>query len=429
MNSMSGRLAYRYLTAALLLLVIGVSCRKDDFRTGNMDDSPRSSTAGRVPQPVNRRVMLLYSAGYNSLSGYLRDDINDLSQGDFLPGNHIGDNVLLVFSRQPVYAGNYTTPTAPALFRIYKDSSGEAIHDTLDVPGIGPDTVASSAETLNTVLQYIKNAYPGSTYGMVFSSHGTGWLPEDYFSHPEDYDGGGDIWSVSAGKRSLGQDLVGTTSHEIEIRDLRNAIPMHLNYMIMDVCLMGGVEVAWELREVVDTIAFTQTETLAYGFDYEKMARRLLVPGEGGAVSAAKDYFAQYDVQTGQNRSATISALDLRHMDAMAEVCKDLFEKYRDVIATMNYNAVQHYFRFNKHWFYDLEDILVHAGITDEEHAQLTAAMDECILYKAATPYFLSIPIEHFCGLSMFLPSNGSAFLKGWYRENVSWNDATALVK
>lgn len=425
---MSGRFAYRLLTAALLLLTLGVSCRKEEFRTGDQEDQPRTSHAERVPQPRNRRVMLLYSAGYNSLSGYLRDDIDDLTNGDFIPGKHIGDNVLLVFSRLPVYAGNYTTPSAPALFRIYKDGAGKAVRDTLDVPGIGPETIASSAETVNTVLSFVKSAFPGSTYGMVVSSHGTGWLPEGYFTNPENYDGSGDIWAAPE-KRSLGQDLVGKVSHEIDLKDLRNAIPMRLNYLILDVCLMGGVEVAWELREVVDTIAFTQTETLAYGFDYEKMARRLLVPGEGGATRAAMDYFEQYDSQTGQSRSATVSVVDLQQMDPLAEVCRDLFEKYRDVIATMNPAPVQRYYRYDKHWFYDLEDILLRAGIDDEEQSKLKAAMDQCIIYKAATPYFLSIPITHFSGLSMFLPSNGSDYLKGWYRENVSWNEATALVK
>lgn len=425
---MSGRFAYRILTAALLLLTLGVSCRKEEFRTGDQDDQPRNSFAGRVQEPRNRRVMLLYSAGYNSLSGYLRDDIDDLTNGDFIPGKHVGDNVLLVFSRLPVYGGNYTTPTAPALFRIYKDGSGKAVRDTLDVPGIGPETIASSAETVHTVLSFVKSAFPGSTYGMVFSSHGTGWLPEGYFTNPEIFDGTGDVWAAP-GKRSLGQDLVGKVSHEIALKDLHDAIPMRLNYLILDVCLMGGVEVAWELREVVDTIAFTQTETLAYGFDYEKMARRLLVPGEGGATRTAMDFFDQYDSKTGQERSATVSVVDLRQLDPLADVCQRLFEKYRDVIATMNPSPVQRYYRYDKHWFYDLEDILLHAGITAGEQAELAAALEQCIIYKAATPYFLSIPINHFSGLSMFLPSNGSDFLKGWYRENVSWNDATALVK
>ena len=424
---MSGRIPYRLLTAALLLLILGVSCRKDDYRTGNMDDQHRSSTSGRVPVPRSRRVMLLYSAGYNSLSRYLRDDISDLTSGDYIPGNHVDDNVLLVFSRLPVYDGNYTTPTAPALFRIYRNGRGETVRDTLDVPGIGPNTVASSAETLHNVLGFVKSAFPGSTYGMVFSSHGTGWLPEGYFTHPEDFDGGGDIWAAP-GKRTIGQDLVGTTSYEIAIKDLRDAIPMHLNYMIMDVCLMGGIEVAWELRSVVDTLAFSQTEILAEGFDYPKLARRLLAPGESGVLGASHDYFKQYDTER-PDPYATVSVVDLQRMDPLAEVCQRLFEKYRDVIATLNAYVVQGYFRYNRHWFYDLEDILLHAGIDAAEQAELKAAMDQCILYKAATPYFISFPINHYSGLSMFLPSNGSAFLKGWYKENVSWNDATALVK
>ena len=423
---MFGRHPYKLLTAAILLLILGVSCRKDDYQTGNMDDQHRSSTAGRLPDPVHRRVMLLYSAGYNSLSSYLKDDIEDLSEGDFVP-KEFGDNILLVFSRQPVYRGNYTTPTAPALFRLYRNSRGKVIRDTLQVPGIGPETVASSAETVHNVLSFVKTTFPGSTYGMVFSSHGTGWLPEGYFSNPEAYDGGGDIWAAS-GKRTIGQDLVGTKSYEITLRDLRDAIPMHLNYIIMDVCLMGGVEVAWELREVVDTLAFSQTEILAEGFDYAKIARRLLVAGESGVEGACRDYFNQYNTER-PDPYATVSLVDLQQMEPLAEVCQRLFEKYRDVIATMNAAPVQGFFRYNRHWFYDLEDILLHAGIDAGEQAELQAAMDRCIIYKAATPYFISFPINHFSGLSMFLPSNGSDFLKGWYRENISWNDATALVK
>lgn len=425
---MSGRFIYRLLTAALLLLVLGVSCRKDDYRTGNMDDEHRSSTAGRLPDPIRRRVMILYSAGYNSLSNYLKEDIEDLSEGDFVP-NEYGDNILLVFSRQPVSRGNYTTPTAPALFRIYRDKRGKIVRDTLNVPGLSTNTVASSAETVQSVLSFVKSTYPGSTYGMVFSSHGSGWLPEGYYSNPDNYDGGSgdDIWAAP-GKRTISQDQVGNMSYEIAIRDFRDAIPMHLNYIIMDVCLMGGVEVAWELRNVVDTLAFSQTEILAEGFDYAKIARRLLVPGEGGVVAACHDYFKQYDAER-PDPYATVSVVDLQQMEPLAEVCKRLFEKYRDVIATMNASPVQSYFRYNRHWFYDLEDILLHAGIDAQEQAELKAAMDQCVIYKAATPYFISFAINHYSGLSMFLPSNGSAFLKGWYKENVSWNDATALVK
>lgn len=421
---MKGFRRYALLTAVLALLGLGVSCRKEEFRTGNQGSDARPSGAGRKEMPMQRRVLLLYSAGFNSLSGYLSEDIEDLAGGDFIPGGKITDPVLLVFSRQPVSRGNYTTETAPALFRLVKDSDGTVLRDTLEVAGFDRQTVATSGETMHTVLSFIKDRFPAASYGMIFSSHGTGWLPEGYYANPwED----SDVWSSQ--KRSVGQDLVGSHSYEMSLQDLHDAIPMHLDYMIMDACLMGGIEVAWALRDVVDTLAFSQTEILADGFDYPKIARRLLVAGESGVEGACRDYFNQYDVRSGQERSATVSLIDLREMDELAGVCAALFDKYRSVIATMNPNPVQRYYRYGRHWFYDLEDILLHAGITAGEQAQLSAALDRCTVYKAATPSFLSIDINHFCGLSMMLPSNASDALKAWYRENIAWNDATALVE
>ena len=105
-----------------------------------------------------------------------------------------------------------------------------------------------------------------------------------------------------------------------------------------------------------------------------------------------------------------------------------IVEKYRDKIASLSGSSVQGYFRSERHYFYDLQDILVKAGITQEEQAELQAALDECVLYKAATPSFLSFRIRTYCGFSMYLPSMGTDLLDSFYKEHISWNSATHLV-
>ena len=116
-------------------------------------------------------------------------------------------------------------------------------------------------------------------------------------------------------------------------------------------------------------------------------------------------------------------------MDALVDVCSMLFEKYRTEISQLPGYLVQGYFRFERHYFYDLKDILVKAGITPEEEALLQDALDKCLLYKAATPSFLSITIKNYSGLSMYLPSKGTSLLDKYYREHIAWNRATGLVK
>ena len=89
---------------------------------------------------------------------------------------------------------------------------------------------------------------------------------------------------------------------------------------------------------------------------------------------------------------------------------------------------MQRFFRSDKHWFYDLESILINAGISIDELDSLHNALDECIIYKAYTPEIMSeFDIHTFSGFSMYLPCNGSKVLDRFYR-TLKWNQDTGLV-
>ena len=120
--------------------------------------------------------------------------------------------------------------------------------------------------------------------------------------------------------------------------------------------------------------------------------------------------------------------VDCSKLSPVAEICADLFNRYKKPIARLNPSEVQRYYRMGKHWFYDLESILINAGISDEELENLDSALDECIIYKAHTPKFMSdFDIHTFSGFSMYLPCDGSLSLNEFYK-NLNWNKDTGLV-
>ena len=138
---------------------------------------PGKEDAPRVEQTEQRNVLLLYSAGYNSLSTFLKEDIDDLQQG-WLPATGRNDNILLIYSHLTEKGAGYNTPTQPTLTRVYKDYDGQIIKDTLvRYPG---DTRSATAEQLHSVLSFAKREFPAKSYGMIFSSHATGYLPAGY---------------------------------------------------------------------------------------------------------------------------------------------------------------------------------------------------------------------------------------------------------
>ena len=402
----------------------------------------------RYPNEESRKVMLLYSAGYNSLTPYLKEDIEDLKSG-WLPTANRSDDIVLVYSHFPESYGKYNVETSPALVRLYTRDEA-TVADTLVVYPRG--TISASAQQLNTVLTYVEENFPAKSYGMIFSSHATGYLPAGYYQKPEDY-----VFQAKMARsrgyglptpvpyeepeydpslpmtKSIGQDQVGESkayvSYEIELQDFAEAIPMELDYFLFDACLMGGIETAYELRDKVKLLGYSQTEVLAEGFNYKELTTHLLKNEEPDPYSVCKDYFTQYDIQTGVYRSATVSMIDCSKLDNLTRVCRDLFSLYGDKISTLSSSKVQQFFRSSYHWFYDMESILINAGATEEELARLHAALDECVVYKAHTPEFMnSFTIHTFCGFSMYLPSRGSAELDKYYK-TLEWNKATRLVR
>ena len=424
----------------------------DGISSGRGDDLD-----GRDLNEETRNVLLLYSAGFNSISDYLKEDIKDLMKGNIPSGSRMKD-VLLVYSHLPVRKNAYSEPNPPVLMRIYKGYGGEVVTDTLVRY---PASVHSADPAqLNAVLRYVRDNFPAKTYGMIFSSHATGYLPTGYYSNPNAY-----MYAPSSAMmgrqehqkpyggvpyvepehdpslpmvKSVGQDQVGTygayLSYEIQIEDFAKALPMYLDYILFDACLMGGVEVAYELAGKCGLVGFSQTEVLAEGFDYEEIPTRLLHGGNPDPQAVCEDYFQQYDIQSGIYRSATISMVDCSKMEPLAEVCRELFEKYREPMRLVDPETIQRFYRYDYHWFYDLADIVAKSGATDEELLALNDALEQCVVYKAATPEFMgSFSIETFSGFSMFFPytklGNVHEFALQQYYKTLKWNIATGLVE
>lgn len=440
-----------HIAGLLMLLALAASCFKDDHFNFNVsgEGTGANVTPSRSQSPDVRDVLVYVAGGFNSLTNYILEDIEDLRNNPLPTRSSPREPVLLVLSRLTADGlQNYTVPNPAVLFRMYADEMGRAVCDTLRI--WDENIPLSQPGTIRNALEFVNQAFPGQRYGMIFSSHATGWLPYQYYYEPARFESG----SVFAPRpntlqypwrrqgevfpplnrddgmppvKSVGMDD-GSPVYEMELEDFAAAIPIHLEYIIFDACLMGGVEVAYELRNVTDLIGFSPTEVMADGFYYKTLTWHLEHDGLN-PVGYCQEFFNFYNSLSGSMRSATISVVDTRKLEALAEVCKPLFEKYRTQISRVPGSRVQGYYRNNRHFFYDLKDILVQSGITPEEESLLQNALDQCIVYKDTTPYFLGVTIERYSGLSMYLPSMGTAYLDNFYRNHVAWNRATSLIQ
>lgn len=401
------------------------------------------------------KVLIIYSAGYNTISSYLQGDIREILATDpavWLPVKG-GRKALLVFSHRTASSYDFSTLTSPVLFRISRDYDGSARCDTLLT--LEPGTIITDVEVSRRVLGYVMENFPSEHYGMIYSSHGTGWLPRGYYGKYMNDDSV--VWlsprrhaAAEEGPegavpyifpdpddypvKSIGNELEqlpggSTWAYELELPDFARSIPMHLDYLLMDACLMGGIETAYELKDVADVIGFSATEIPAEGFYYPRIAKHLLYNASASPAAVCDDYYQVALTRSGSGRTAVVSCIDCSKLERLASVCGPLFEKYREGLDAINPSKVQGFFRHNQHYYYDLQDIMSQAGVRGAEMDEFIEALSDCIIYKASTERAMtSVVINRFCGFSMFLPCHGNDELREYYK-CLAWNKATALVK
>lgn len=387
-----------YLLAALTL----ASCQGlEEFVHGPRRDSQQY-----------RRVFMIYSAGYNNLSGDLQKDIDDLCQGA-VP-EYTDPDVLLVFSHKAPSNGNYSEPQfAPVVERIFKDR-GKLRRDTLSQFSI--DSRASQPEVLESFLTMAARCYPAPSYGLLISSHGTGWIPKDYVTE-------------KVGVNSIISHYT-LQSDDMNIDELAGAIPYRLDFLIFDACLMGGVETLYALRNKAQIIAASPTEVLSEGYCYTTICDRIFTDGPADVQGAAQDFFEQY-----KGINCTIAVYKAEAINGVARACKVLADKYSAALLNVPESKVQSYnksklFEPPCRCFFDLKDMFVACGATEQELKPLTDSLALLVTYKNTTPSFFETKIDadRYSGVSCYLPRTSRPNLNDAYK-NTEWNIEVGMVR
>ena len=153
-----------YLICLLALLLMAGCVHRDQYDTG---------------KPFSR-VLLLYTAGYNNLSSDIGNNIKEICTTQ-MPLQD-GSRALLVFSHQAKTDYDYKTPVQPSLVRLSLDWQGQVVRDT--VLTFDSSVSATDPDTFAQVMEFVRTHYESDHYGLIMSSHGTGWMPTGYYDHP-----------------------------------------------------------------------------------------------------------------------------------------------------------------------------------------------------------------------------------------------------
>lgn len=336
-----------------------------------------------------QKTVLVYMVANNNLSSQAENNLESMKKG-FVPAE---DNLLVYM---------HLVSSNPVLLHLYKDESGKAVQDT--VYRFPPQNSADS-KSLANVLKVSRTMFPAQEYGLVLWSHGTGWLPQGYYS------------------KSFGSDA----GKEMDVIELAKALPCKMEFVIFDACLMGGIEVAYELKDSVDYVLSSPTEILSQGFPYDKIMKHIFkTPIE--MESVAREYFDFYNGQSGSYRSATVSLVKSSALDELAVEAAKIFRNYGDNISNVDTLSIQRYYRGGKHWFYDLGGLV--NSLSGGDDSAFRQALDKAVVYKDATPYFIEVPVakSKYSGLSTYIPSPTADPVLLKYYANFKWSKDTGYL-
>lgn len=194
---------------------------------------------------------------------------------------------------------------------------------------------------ITDLISTVKTEAPALNYSMIVGSHGTGWTQkEDWQQYPYRIKRHHNPAKRYAETRFFGS--VADMNYAINIGTLAEAIAnshTKMQYILFDDCYMANVETAYALKDVTNFLVGSTSEVLIKGMPYASTWQYMATgtPNYASIVSTFYDYYNNYTIASG-----TLSAIDCRQMDALADCMKEinqttvLDESLRDKIQVLD---------------------------------------------------------------------------------------------
>lgn len=267
-------------------------------------------------------TIMVYMCGDNGMSNQTSDDLSEM----ITVGSTPQVQIIVQVDNLPS-APNPTTRR----YRIEQDTL-RLIAD------LGEKNMAD----LNVILDFIRycrTSYPAKNYCLILWDHGSGWYPTfgamqrsiiyDYTNH--------DSISVTAGElRQL-------------LTEIRKTLGKKLNLLVFDACLMGGIEVAYEVKDGAEIMVGSEALIPFDGLPYDAILYTIVTQPEltpkAFAQAIVQNYANSYNNGSQGLVDVTLSAVDLKQLEHFAtelgSLLEDLKNFAQDSIFLNTRNTVQ----------------------------------------------------------------------------------------
>ncbi|MEM3766661.1 MAG: clostripain-related cysteine peptidase [Candidatus Bathyarchaeia archaeon] len=227
-------------------------------------------------------TFMVYLDADNNLDPYGPLNVQQMSTG-LMPGANVNVIVLMDRLDQPAY--------------LYK-----VTHDSVEVILSLGEVDMGSSKTLAWFVKYVLKKYSAEHYLLDLWDHGGGYR--------------GVCWDESSGNHLSPHDI------ETALTEAEQNYQVKIDIVGFDACLMGMVEVCYELKDVTNIVIGSEMLIPGYGWPYESIMQYLSANPNVDPCTFSKEIVEQYVSYYANMKSAyfvQLSAIDEAKVPEMAE--------------------------------------------------------------------------------------------------------------
>ncbi|MGC9089886.1 MAG: clostripain-related cysteine peptidase, partial [Caldisericia bacterium] len=380
--------------------------------TGVFDESDDFFT---IEPPKANWTILVYLDGDNNLESAAIDDVNEMEQAT-LPASI---NVIVQIDRASGYDtsnGNWTTTRR---YKIVHDTNTSTITSQL-IQDMGELNMGDPQTLIDFVTWGYQN-YPAYNYLLVLWDHGSGWKNLNLSQSFK--------WVCYD---ETNYDYISIVELRTALNSINSTTGKKLSIVAFDACLMGMIEIGYEIRNYVDIMVASEEVIPGDGFPYDDILISLstnpTMSKESLSSLIVNKYVQSYSGGSQGYAYVTLSAINLNSINLLSFKVSELanllitnFSTYKTQINNARNNAL----KFSDSDYKDLYHFtsLIKNYISDisiqNKSQEVLDSFSSVILSEAHTSYYSN---AH--GLSIYYPSSYlSSYSNLLFSQDTYWDE------
>ncbi len=306
-----------FIMIFMIIFIFQCSNNKNPYSPANREGF---FYAQLLPYLGKKDCSVVFMIFLNAANNLEPDGVNDLYE-EIMRANILSYNkditIIVLMDRIDGYSTSYEDWRGTRIYKITKEGTerlgGITINNvTLTSSGDNEELNMGAPQTLEDFVKYCMQNYRADYYILDIWNHGDGWRVGETITTPsitkgisQDEESGNDYLSIDEVRQVL-ENVVATIGRKIDI-------------IYFDACLMQMVEVAYELRYVVNYIVASEDLVPGGGANYIAALEKIKDLDNTSALNLALELYNAYKEEYFYIFETTFSVIDNSGIDSLVQ--------------------------------------------------------------------------------------------------------------